>query len=54
MSHAGRGMVVCTQPATTNGTILSGPQTVKGAKWWYVGFVSACNGWVPQSSLILN
>ena len=55
MSRAGRGTAVCTQPANTNGTILSGPTSQShGGTWWYVGFVSACFGWVPQTSLGIN
>jgi chitodextrinase len=54
MSRAGRGVTVCTQPANVNGTILSTSHTVSGQVWWWVGFVSGCSGWVPQSSLGIN
>jgi len=54
LSKAGRGTTVCTQPTGINGTILSGPQKVKGETWWYVSFLAGCSGWVPQSDLVLN
>lgn len=54
MSRPGRGATLCTQAAGINGTILQGPKTYGGVTWWYVGFDAGCDGWVPQSALLLN
>jgi len=53
-ARAGRGQTACIQPAGVNGTISSGLQTVGGAVWWFVEFVSGCSGWAQQSNLTLN
>lgn len=47
------GTLLCTQPVSTQGTIMLGPQKGQGYTWWYVNFDTGCDGWVVQDYLVL-
>lgn len=46
-----KGTLLCTQPLGALGTIIGGPTTASGYKWWKVNFDTGCDGWVVQTYL---
>jgi len=45
------GKILCTQPAGSMGTIISGPTSSQGFTWWNVNFDTSCDGWSVQTYL---
>jgi hypothetical protein len=45
------GKEIGTQPINAKGTVVSGPVTVLGEKYWYVNFDDGALGWVKESDL---
>jgi chitodextrinase len=44
-----KGKALCTQPLGVLGTVVGGPTTASGYKWWNVNYDSACDGWSVEN-----
>jgi chitodextrinase len=44
-----KGKALCTQPLGVLGTVVGGPTTASGYKWWNVNYDSSCDGWSVEN-----
>lgn len=54
-ASSGKGIkILCVQPSNTTGTLIKGPVSAGGYKWWNIDYDTGCDGWSVEKYLALE